>query len=325
MRETQEIALRLSQSSGPAVLATLCTVEGSSYRRPGARMLLSGGQRICSISGGCLEEDLEARARAVAQAGSAEVVVYDTAAENDAIWGVGLGCHGVIRILVEPLPPRPAWAVALAENLRLGRPTALEVVWGAPSGLGTRLASGPAAAGGVFSQTIGPAASLTIFGAGDDARPLCRMAAELGWRVAVADARPALATAARFPEAQALVVGAAGELAARAAPPPGGLAVIMTHRHAHDLPLLRALLPLPLGYLGLLGPRKRAERMLSELEAAGFKASAAMRGRLRAPAGLDLGADAPHEVALSILSEMAAALSGRDARPLRERARPIHA
>ena len=325
MREIQEIARRLSESPAPSVLATLCTVEGSSYRRPGARMLLCGDHRIGSISGGCLEEDLVVRARAVAASGRPEVVVYDTAAENDAIWGVGLGCHGLVRILVEALGPRPGWAGALAGNLDLGRPTHIEVVWMGPGALGTRLGSGAPQPAGVFAQTIAAGPLLTIFGAGDDARPLCRMAADLGWRVTVADPRAGLATPSRFPGAHALVAGPAEELVARAAPPAGALAVIMTHRYVHDLPLLRDLLPLPLAYLGLLGPRRRAERMLSDLSAAGFQASAEMRGRLRAPVGLDLGADAPDEVALSILSEMAAAVSGRDARPLRERARPIHA
>src|ERR1700691_131225 len=130
MKELQAIVATLNRIDGAAVLATLTSVEGSSYRRPGARMLISqDGSRIGSISGGCLEEDLVERSRHVAAGGHAEVVVYDTTVENDVVWGVGLGCHGIVRILLERVPARPDWASALAENLRSGRATDLVVVW----------------------------------------------------------------------------------------------------------------------------------------------------------------------------------------------------
>jgi xanthine dehydrogenase accessory factor len=328
MKELQAIVGHLCRSGSGSVLATLATVDGSSYRRPGARMLVTpSGGRSGSISGGCLEEDLVERSARVAASGRAELVVYDTAADNDVIWGVGLGCHGVVRILLEPLPPRPAWALALAENLRAGRATDLAVTWDARTGtVGTSLgAAGEPGRAGVFTERIEPPHSLTLFGAGDDAQPLARMALELGWRVTVADPRPAMPTEARFPGVSALVLGPADELVARAAPLPGSLAVVMTHHYLHDVPLLRHLLPLPLAYLGLLGPRRRSERILADLEGEGLRVTTGMRARLRAPVGLDLGAEAPEEVALSIVAEMQAVLSGRDARPLRERDRPIHA
>jgi xanthine/CO dehydrogenase XdhC/CoxF family maturation factor len=327
MKELQAIVGHLGGAGG--VLATLVTVEGSSYRRPGARMLLDGEVRIGSISGGCLEEDLVERAKRVAADGRAEVVVYDTLTDDDVPWGVGLGCHGVVRILLERVPARPDWAAALAENFRAGRSTNLAVVWGRHGGpLGTRLAVGGApgeGAAGSLDETISPPTALAIFGAGDDAQPLARFACELGWRVTVADPRPAFLTAARFPGASARVLGPADELVARATPPPDSLAVVMTHHYRHDRPLLRHLLPLPLAYLGLLGPKARAERILSDIAEEGFAITAEMRDRLRAPVGLDLGAETPPEVALSIIAEMTAVLAGRDGRPLRERTLPIHA
>src|SRR5277367_2368110 len=142
MNEWQAIIGQLVMADYGGVLATLVTVEGSSYRRPGARMLVTAaGSRIGSISGGCLEEDLIERSIRVRTSGLPELVVYDTTTENDLVWGVGLGCHGVVRILLEPVAPRPEWAVAAAENLRLGRVTELAVVWdGAESPLGTVLA-----------------------------------------------------------------------------------------------------------------------------------------------------------------------------------------
>jgi xanthine/CO dehydrogenase XdhC/CoxF family maturation factor len=212
----------------------------------------------------------------------------------------------------------------------LGRTTELAVVWdGKGAAMGTFLAErappGRATDGGVFLESIRPPVALAIFGAGDDAQPLARIAMELGWRVTVADPRPSKPTPDRFPGAAGFVLGPAEELVARASPAPGSLAVVMTHHYRHDLPLLRHLLPLPLAYLGLLGPRVRADRLLAEVAAGGLAITPSMRSRLHAPVGLDLGADSPEEVALSIIAEMRASLAGRDARPLRERSLPIHA
>lgn len=383
MNELQQIVAALEATSADhAVLVTLVKVEGSSYRRPGARLLLTAGnQRIGSISGGCLEDDVMARARRVRTSGKPEMITYDTTSENDLVWGVGLGCHGVVHLLVERLPPQPVWAAKLRENLRYRKPTELAVLWGSSdcSLLGTRLAAElipapplagkqacpssagfqpapgvwpnrdsagfqPASVSGgqagmpalrtepqgasdnkVFHQVIAPPVSLVIFGAGDDARPLVRFAKALGWYVCVVDPRPASATPERFPEADVTLVARAEEAVARINPEPDSVAIVMTHHYLHDVPLLRSLLPRPLAYLGLLGPRKRADRILAEVEAGGLAITSGMRLRLHAPVGLDLGADGPDEVALAILAEAKAALAGRDARPLRERQRPIHA
>ena len=323
------VAALLAHGAPPAVLATLVSAEGSSYRRPGARLLiLSDGSRLGSISGGCLEEDVISRAAQVRLTGRPETVVYDTTSENDLVWGVGLGCHGVVRVLLEKIAPPPAWAQALARNFAQRRPTALTVVYGGddPAAWGTRLAAPGDCADPdrIFADMITPPVALTIFGAGDDAQPLARLARELGWQITVADPRAAFATATRFPEAHALAVGRADELVAKIAPGPDTLAVVMTHHYVHDVPLLRDLLARPLAYLGLLGPKKRAEKILADLAAQGVAITAAQRARLHAPVGLDLGADSPEQVALSMLAEMQAALTGRDARPLRERTRPIH-
>lgn len=321
----------LGPGAGESVLATLVSAIGSSYRRPGARLLIDpNGNRTGSISGGCLEEDVLARASKVRATGLAETVTYDTTSENDLVWGVGLGCHGVVRVLIERVPPRPAWAVALAENFSARRSTKLAVVHG-PAGsvdLGTRLAAESSATGAsatdVFVETVEPPPALAIFGAGDDAQPLARLAHELGWQVTVADPRAAFATAARFPIADAVIVAPAAELASRVQLDRGTAAVVMTHHYVHDVPLLRALLPHPLAYLGLLGPKQRAEKILADLARNGLAITPDMRARLHAPVGLDLGASDPETVALSIVAEIQATLALRNARPLRERTRPIH-
>lgn len=331
MKELQAIvATLLAPDAPPAVLATLVSVEGSSYRRPGARLLVTAdGKRVGSISGGCLEEDVMARAAQVHVTGRPDAVIYDTTSENDLVWGVGLGCHGVVRVLLEKLPARPGWATALAENFARRRTTALSVVHNGaePGAWGTRLAApgdcpDPDA---LFVDMVAPPTALAIFGAGDDAQPLARLAKELGWHVTIADPRAAFATPARFPTADAFVVKPADQLVSHLNPGPDVLAVVMTHHYVHDVPILRELLARPLAYLGLLGPRKRAEKILSDLAQRGARVSAEQRARLHAPVGLDIGADSPEQVALSILAEMQAALTHRDARPLRERTRPIHA
>ena len=345
MKETQQILDALSSlPSGGAALATLVKVEGSSYRRPGARLLLTAeGRRAGSISGGCLEDDVAGHAREVLASGVAKAVTYDTTTENDLVWGVGLGCHGVVHVLIEKLGAQLPWAAVLRENLRRRVPTELAVVWRSPDPglLGTRLAvelaaapePAPAPRGQagmtapnteVFRQVIAPPVPLVVFGAGNDAQPLVRLARELGWQVTVVDPRPALATPARFPDADSVVIARPEEVTARLALGPDTVAVVMTHHYAHDVPLLRNLLPCPLAYLGLLGPRKRAEKILSDLVTGGLPLTPETHARLHAPVGLDLGAETPEEVALAIVAEIQAVLTGRDARPLRERTSPIH-
>ena len=326
MKELQSILAALAQHQAKAaVLATLVRVEGSSYRRPGARLLLlEDGTRCGSISGGCLEDDVVTRAQAVLASGKPQTVVYDTTSENDLVWGTGLGCHGIVRVLLEKLPPAPVWAAVLRANLSAGRDTLLAVGYDEPAALGTQLAADEKNSAGIFLETVAPPTPLVIFGAGDDARPLSRFAKELGWHVTIADSRPGYVTAARFPEADEFAVGHSGSPTTGVALSPRTVAVIMTHRYKDDLPLLRALLPQPLAYLGLLGPKKRAERMLETLGHEGLRITAEMHARLHAPVGLDLGATTPETVALSILAEIQARLGGRTPIHLRERTAPIH-
>ncbi len=332
MKEIQTILDRLErEASTPRVLATLVSVEGSSYRRVGARLLINqNGESFGSISGGCLENDVIERAKAVMQDGKAQVAVYNTTDENDLVWGTGTGCNGVVRILIERLPAEPAWAKTLRQNLAIRKISRLGMVWESKDAnrLGTHdlaaISGRLPAESVVFEDQITPPVRLQIFGAGDDARPLARMAKELGWQVEVADVRPALATVARFPGVDKVTV-ARPEDAASVPTDAWTVAVIMTHRYRDDVDLLRTLLAREHAYVGLLGPKKREEKILAELAAEGFKLTADMRARLHAPVGLDLGGDTPEQVALAILAEIQSSLAARDARPLRERDRPIHA
>jgi xanthine/CO dehydrogenase XdhC/CoxF family maturation factor len=175
----------------------------------------------------------------------------------------------------------------------------------------------------VLKDHVEPPVRLLVFGAGDDAQPLTKMAVELGWPVEVFDARPGYATKARFPGVEK-VIATQPENAARVPLDPWTVAVVMSHRYRDDVELVRALLPRELRYVGLLGPKVRSERILNDLEKQGLAITAEMRERLHAPVGLDLGGQTPETVALSVLAEIQAFLAGRDGRPLRSRDGPIH-
>jgi xanthine/CO dehydrogenase XdhC/CoxF family maturation factor len=317
-------------STGPAALATLVTVAGSSYRQPGARcLLLPDGRTIGSISGGCLEEDVRIRARQVLAGAEPQLVLYDTAAENDLLWGTGLGCQGEVRVFIERLPAvLPAWVTVLRQNIRSRCDTALAVVYGETDAqlrgthLLAQLPESPDSA--TFIDRIAPPPSLIVFGAGDDAMPLVHFAGQLGWQVTLFDVRPAYATAARFPDADAVVVAAAEHAARHPAIDASSHVIVMTHRYRDDRAVLRLLLPRSLAYLGILGPHRRTALILDELIAEGLKLTAEIRERLYAPVGIDLGGASPETVALSIVAELQAFRSKRTPLHLRDSTRPIH-
>lgn len=330
MTETTRILAALDAAPGqPATLATLVNIEGSSYRRPGARLLLlPSGTRVGSISGGCLDEDVLERAQRVLETGEAELAFYDTAEENDLLWGVGTGCEGTVQIFLERIAgARPAWVDALRENQQQRRETVIEVNYASAGARGTRLPDSlgtSATVTGIFREIIPASPALLICGAGDDAQPLVRMAKETGWHVTIADSRPAYVTAERFPEADRLLSGAIDELVGQLQIDARTFAVIMTHRFVDDSKFLRALLATELRYVGQLGARKRTERLLAKLEEDGIALPPAKLAKLHAPVGLDLGGSSPETVALSILAEMHARLAGRSPGNLRDRNGPIH-
>ena len=327
-----KIATQLQEESiFPAVLATLVRVEGSSYRRAGARLLWgANGATYGSISGGCLETDLSIRAKSMVKSKSAhEYVSYDTSTENDLIWGVGTGCHGTVHILLEAFYSRPVWLDSMLEAERQRRVLTVSTRWrndegAAGQSLGTRIVdsglAAPMSDSSTFVQNLWPSWNLVLFGAGDDAKPLVEMAKIIHWEVTVVDPRPAVATAERFPLADRVMCLSPEESSTALSWDERTVAVIMTHHYVHDLPLLRMLLPMRLPFLGLLGPKERGQRLLKD--AGADPANAAL---LHSPVGLDLGGDGPGAVALAILSEIHAKLNQRDARPLRDRVRPIHA
>jgi xanthine/CO dehydrogenase XdhC/CoxF family maturation factor len=356
MRELRDLLAafrRIADEGEAAVLATVIHTEGSTYRRAGARLLVAGdGSAIGVVSGGCLEPDLVEHARTVLRTGEPRRVRYDHARPDDLVWGLGLGCAGIVELFLErvdaahpgPLETLRGWLDARSAGsiaTRIGGPGAARRrtlrPGAAPEGdaalaahdaaLGEALASGRPrlvrdAAGDVAIEVFRPPPRLAIFGAGPDAPPLVAQAELLGWQVDVWDHRPEQARAGRFP-AHTVACTPAEDAVAALAPTADTYAVVMTHHYLRDRTLLAALLASPCPYVAALGPRRRTEQLLREIELErGLPEDAARR--VFAPAGIDLGAEAPEEIALAIVAEIRAAASGRRGGPLGDRKEPIH-
>ncbi len=347
-------------------LATIVAVRGSTYRRPGARLLVrEHAEPVGNISGGCLEGDVERIGREVLASGEPRVVRFDLTADDDAVWGYGLGCNGAIELFVQPTDQAVSTADLLRSAIERQQPCCLATVIestdpavtagagflvpadGMPAGAtgggsdtlvtdaarralmatGSRVEELATEGGSlrVFLEVVLPPPRLLVCGAGHDAIPLVRLAGQLGWRVVVVDPRERFLTRERFPEAAALLDPDPRDLAEVAPVDERTYAIVMTHNYLRDMEYVRALIASPAPYLGILGPRRRTEQLLRELAEQGVEPTDEQRARIRAPAGLDLGAETPDEIAASIVAEVLAVQRERAGGPLRDRRGPIHA
>ena len=309
-------------SGTPAILATVVATRGSTYRKPGARMLITEDRWLAgSISGGCLESDIVHTAWKRTEDGPA-LVEYDATAEDDILLGFGLGCSGSTTVLMTRLSADGGVLAFLERAIADPGGGELETIvepgpgfgasCGRLGGEGWRPVEGQFADGRpTLHERIDGPFPLVVFGAGHDAIPLVRLAADLGWRVTVVDGRTTHAVAARFPGAHAVLVAAPKVAPERVTLPAGGAAVLMTHGYLNDLTLLGWLLASDLGYVGSLGPVARRERLLGDLAKGDRAPTEAQRARLFAPIGLNLGAKGPEEIALSIVAEILAWRNGR--------------
>jgi xanthine dehydrogenase accessory factor len=270
-------------------LATLVATRGSSYRRPGARMLIcTDGTTAGSLSGGCLEEEVARRALDVMRDGVPALLSFDTR--------LRFGCNGNIDIFLERV--NEDFLAELAANFSERRSSRVVTVFAGES-LGTRLVPSDATIpDGAFLQEIEPAVRLVIFGGGPDSLPLRAFAEILGWEVVEIDQAAELA----------------GQVDSRTA------AIVKSHNYGRDFAALCTLLKLDLEYVGLLGPRKRRDQLLNAVLDEGI----AIDAEVFAPAGLDLGAETPEELALALVSEIQAVFAGASAESLRDRKAPIH-
>ncbi len=355
----------LSAQGQRMALATIVAVRGSTYRRPGARLLVpEEGAPVGNISGGCLEGDVADMARVVMEEGRARLAGWDLTADDDAVWGLGLGCNGAIEVFIEPADKAAEVAGALRMALDEERPiSVVTVLESAAPGVdpGARIVVRPGAAdhdgslgdpnvdaaaaeaarlqlsaerseihvlpGDVraFVEVLEPPLRLLVCGAGHDAIPLVRTASVLGWNAIVVDDRPAFLTKDRFPGAGGFVEVEDPQTAAKVAPvDERTYVVVMTHNFLRDKDYVRSFLGSPAAYIGMLGPAARTERLLMELRDEGVQISEEDRARIHGPAGLDLGGEGPEEIAESILAEIVAVKRGRAGGFLKERAGPIH-
>jgi len=333
--------LRDAETAGEAVVAALVIeTRGSTYRKPGALMLFSSsGARAGLLSGGCLEGDLQEHARTMMSGGPTVLDrSYDSRGSDDPIWGLGLGCEGLMRVLLWRLDAgggRETLAGLLAAEQQR-EPAALAVdVTDGRSVLATGDHRSPGLSGvvdetrllaaasdalsrrgavlhdGVFSFSAARVPTLLLCGGGPDAEPVQRMASLLGWRVTVVDHRPAYIDAARFPGATSVLQIDPEDPSATIVLEGFDAAVVMSHHLVADGRYLAALARSRVPYVGLLGPAARRERLYAELG----PAAEALRPRLRAPVGLDLGGRTPEDIALSIVAEIQAALHDRRGGP----------
>jgi len=350
--ETEAIARNLREALGDGERVALCTVvaiEGSAYRGPGAKLLvgptipLRGG-----LSGGCLEADAREVALQALETGHAHIRRYDTG--EDTVWGLGLGCEGIIDVFVQPVNPELSvvWN-RVSELLKGDAAFVLATVIEGPAKGRSLVIQGGRATGTtrvglldeqlvqlahdrlaerqsrlvdvdgctVFFDVLLPPPRLVVVGAGDDAIPLAKAAAVVGFRITVVDHRPAYLAAERFPEASQLVQAGPEDDTGPLALDRDCFAVVMNHALERDRAWIRVLLESPVPYIGVLGPRARVDRILEEL-------GRDVSDRVFGPVGLDLGANGPEQIAVSVLAEILAVRANRKPRHLRERKEAIH-
>lgn len=359
MKEIREILKEAASlpDGEQAVLATVVDLKGSGYRLPGARMLIkANGDTTGTVSGGCLEADVMERAKRVLETGRAEVFTYDTTADENSVFSLNMGCRGILRILLEAVDRNSPIIESLRHSYEKREGVVCAVVIGvseggtlnvgdryfaggtgleaAPPGLSADLLTMATSSSGyqtiryeteggfaefAFEQ-IRPPVLLLILGAGADAVPLASAACGLGWQVKCFDHRPAFLNRERLPEPEELILTErdsaphldADELTA---------IVSMNHNYDRDRAMLPAALRSAAFYVGALGPKKRTQQILDELEAPFTEDELA---RLYAPAGLDIGGDTPEAIAVSISAEIQSVLKHRGGGPLRDRQAPIY-
>jgi len=355
---------KIDFSKSRAALATVVKVRGSSYRSPGARMLITDdGKWTGSISGGCLEGDALRKARQVMHDKKAFTVTYDTREGSNQHLGIGLGCNGIIDVLMEPVDPTDTknpihyfeqflvtkQPVAVAtiftgpltgekvimnedntvmlhcSNNELSRLIALDlkkVFSDKASHAKEYLLNGEKT--DIFIELIQPQVSVIIFGGGFDARPVSQLAKSLGWNVTVTDECVAHLAPLFFPDADKLSLCQREFIDRDFEITPYTACILMSHNYDYDRDVLKKILPTATPYIGILGPRKRFDKMLDELAMEGVVLQAGEHHRIHSPIGLDIGAETPDEIAVSIIAEIQGKFANRTGGFLKYRNAPIH-
>ena len=364
MKEIQNILEVYDQtdfSERKAVLATVVKVQGSSYRNPGARMLILDNARwVGSISGGCLEGDAMRKAKVVMRDKKPMFLTYDTMDDENNTLGIGLGCNGIIDVLMEAVDPSDANnpVEKLRELPSIKDLTAMALVYQSEHEkceVGARcffadkqeqelrdLVEDDLAASldekrskvqsyevdgqkvEVLLEVIEPAIELLIFGGGFDAKPVTQLAKALGWKVRVSDECIAHIAPSNFPAADEVVACQREYVHRDVEVSPYTAIVLMSHNYHYDLEVLKQVKDTAAPYIGILGPKKRTDKLFAELEKQNIQLTSRDLERIHTPIGLDIGAESPEEIALAILGEVLAKFSGRSGGHLKYHKGPIH-
>ena len=368
MNNIQDIATIISNANNPMALATLVQATGSSYRRPGARMIFDHTIHAGTISAGCLETDILAQIESVVTSHSPQLATYDMGSDLDLIWGTGMGCQGQVKVLLERVAPKriPYWISSYVDIIKQRQTGAMATIFAITSecnfaNIGDHFLynnndkdallateqltdiikpvlqrtnqQGIASVATVqvgkttldlLSEPILPPFALWIFGGGEHARPIANLAKELGWFVGIVDYRPALATQERFPYVDRIIVGQPRESLASLPLDQRSAVLIISHVYEQDQEALKGLMYKPVAYLGLQGNRKRSERLLKELVGPDMMKLHEKYQNLHFPAGLDIGAETPEAIAVSMVAEIQAKLTGHKGGSLRDREGLIH-
>lgn len=342
-------------------LVTVVQVEGSSYRRPGARMLITEeGEITGAISGGCLEGDALRKAQFAMFQQQNKLEIYDTTDDEDNSLGIQLGCNGIVYILFEPIKnDDPNNPIRLLKKVAAQRKDAVLVTLFNPNKdlpqKGTlafinedesffkldEMKSSKQECKNVLTskfsvvknyegsctvlfQFIPPSIKLVIVGAGNDAQPLVEMASLLGWNSIVVDGRPAYVTQQRFPKANKISITKPANILSAVKIDEQTAVVLMTHNYNYDVAALEQLISTNCNYIGVLGPKKKLHKMFDELNEKGIVIDDDKLQNIYGPVGLDIGAETAEEIAVAIIAEIKAVLSKSAGNPLKEKIHPIH-
>lgn len=372
MRELDNIISqyeKLKAASTNCILATVVHVDGSSYRKAGARMLVDEfGIITGAISGGCLEGDAFRKALHALHQKKNKLITYDTSDEDDAVIGAQLGCNGIIQVLFEPIdyvdPLNPC--ELLKQLIKMNRPAAIIIQFNLnkmkeqkgttlvinenlkttgknpendllkailkhseiviknnkPNFIEYGLAEAKTY---LFIQNYQPPVKLVIIGAGNDAQIFAQQADLLGWEIIVTDGRPTHANKERFVSSCQVIVAKPEQTLENVEIDKRSCFVLMSHNYNYDLSVLKLLLARKeIPYIGILGPKKKFERMLGDLSEEGFDLKEEVLNKIHAPVGLEIGAETPAEIGLSILAEIQSVITRKSARSLKKKSTPIH-
>ena len=372
MKEIREIINaynKAKKNEKRLALATLVHLNGSSYRRPGARMIVDEeGQLTGAISGGCLEGDALRKAVFCIHTQIPKLVVYDTSDEEDATIGIQLGCSGIIQVLFEPIDENdPLNPIELLKKAIHKRQNTVLVTLYAPQikkgdTVGTSMLLEDSGefhnnssfqlvpetlmqdikdtltvkkssfksyqqndnTFNAFLSFISPPISLVIVGAGNDAIPLQYIAETLGWEVIIVDGRHTYAKIERFSSACQIIVSKPEKVLQQIPIDEKTVFVLMTHNYNYDYSILKALLGKNIPYIGALGPKKKLDNMITDLKTENIFLNERQKNILYGPVGLELGAETPAEIALSITAEIMSVMHNKKGGSLRNLLTEIH-